>query len=111
MSPRYIPEICSVIALFHTDISKLLLHVYLARGVVEFNAGAWNRVDIYIKLNTIGVHDGILNVWINGTQKVNYTNLVFRNKRSGRYRFSDVVNLFRRQHITVRNTFNDIHVL
>lgn len=47
------------------------------RGLIQFAAGSWNKMDIYIKLNTLGSSDGLLQVWQNGRVVINMNNLQY----------------------------------
>jgi hypothetical protein len=38
----------------------------------------WQHVKVHVKLNTPGVSDGLLEMWINGVQTMEYTNINFR---------------------------------
>lgn len=43
-----------------------------------FSVGAWHRVEMYFKLNTVGSTDGVFKMWVDGTLTHNITNFVWR---------------------------------
>ena len=47
-------------------------------GSALIQAGRWIRYEILMTINDIGVANGTLKVWINGTQTHNYTDVVWR---------------------------------
>ena len=47
-------------------------------GASLIQAGRWIRYEILMTINDIGVANGTLKVWINGTQTHHYTNVVWR---------------------------------
>jgi len=51
------------------------------RGFANFVAGDWNRIIIRIKLNTVGLHDGILQISINN-KTMTYDKMNWRNNDS-----------------------------
>jgi hypothetical protein len=50
----------------------------IGRGFVSFIAGEWNNVTMHIKLNTVGVTDGLLELSINN-KTFTYKNMTWRN--------------------------------
>ncbi|RUO96136.1 polysaccharide lyase family 14 protein [Jimgerdemannia flammicorona] len=51
----------------------------ISRGNVQFTAGTWTAIDLYIQLNRPGSKDGVVSVWVNGYLVINTTNLVYHN--------------------------------
>lgn len=45
-----------------------------------FEKNKWNTVKEYVKMNTPGRSDGILQVWVNGVKKVDYRKMIWRSK-------------------------------
>jgi hypothetical protein len=53
--------------------------VYNVNGAsVPINDNQWYCVETHIKMNTPGVADGIVELWIDGVQTINYTKRLFR---------------------------------
>jgi len=48
----------------------------------KLKAGAWNKVEVEVTMNTIGASNGTLRVWINGSQTASASNLQWRKKGS-----------------------------
>jgi hypothetical protein len=46
-----------------------------------FNKGAWNTVEQHVRLNTPGVANGVLEVWMNGKLCIKLTNLIYRSAK------------------------------
>ena len=40
--------------------------------------GQWNTIKERLVLNSPGVPNGVLQVWVNGVQKINYSGIIFR---------------------------------
>lgn len=53
----------------HSHVTEKGCHVW-RRGFFKLNRGAWNDVTLYVKLNTVGRNDGIIQVEVNGTKDV-----------------------------------------
>lgn len=51
-------------------------HIYGDGPSKQFNwePGKWYFIEQHVKLNTLGLSDGVLEVWINGERTTNYTN-------------------------------------
>lgn len=47
------------------------------------NAGNWNCIEAHVKLNTIGLSDGIQEFWVDGVLDASRTNLNFRGSYTG----------------------------
>ena len=47
-------------------------------GQVYFKRGAWNRVEIYYKMNTPGVLNGRLKGWLNGKLALDTNRIMYR---------------------------------
>ncbi len=47
---------------------------------VQVSPGAWHRLEIRLKLNTLGSSDGIAEMWIDGTKKLEHTDVNFRDQ-------------------------------
>jgi hypothetical protein len=46
-----------------------------------FKKGAWNTVEQHVRLNTPGVANGVLEVWMNGKLCIKLTNLIYRSAK------------------------------
>ena len=46
----------------------------------SYTAGAWHHVKVRYKMNTVGASNGILQIWLDGTQVVNISNFVYRTR-------------------------------
>ncbi|KAK9767072.1 hypothetical protein K7432_003382 [Basidiobolus ranarum] len=44
----------------------------------RFNAGSWNKVDLFVQLNTGNEQNGYLKLYVNGKLQVDLSNLVYR---------------------------------
>lgn len=44
-----------------------------------FTVGAWHHVEVVFIVNTIGSANGVLKIWIDGTQTHNYSTVTYRN--------------------------------
>ncbi|RUS21689.1 polysaccharide lyase family 14 protein [Endogone sp. FLAS-F59071] len=49
----------------------------IGRGLIQFVAGEWNKIDLYIQLNTVGSSNGLLQVWQNGKIVINMNDLQY----------------------------------
>lgn len=45
-----------------------------------FVAGQWHHVQVCYTMNTVGKRDGVLKAWMDGVQRVNVTNFVYRTR-------------------------------
>ncbi|KAI8803903.1 hypothetical protein BJ742DRAFT_827140, partial [Cladochytrium replicatum] len=54
----------------------------LGRGLFKFNAGAWNNMGIYVRLNTPGQKNGLVQVSQNGNVVINTTGVLFQDANS-----------------------------
>ncbi|MFZ5622625.1 MAG: heparin lyase I family protein [Pseudomonadota bacterium] len=45
---------------------------------VSIRRGEWDRIKLFIRPNTPGSSDGIIRLWVNGVQKMEYTNVAMR---------------------------------
>ncbi|KAK9764950.1 hypothetical protein K7432_007114 [Basidiobolus ranarum] len=52
----------------------------IGRGF-DFNKGAWNRVALYIQVNTIGKEDGIIQLYLNDTLWLDIREIPFRKEK------------------------------
>ncbi len=43
-----------------------------------FVKGKWNKIKQRVVLNSPGVANGVLQVWINDVQKINYSGIIYR---------------------------------
>ncbi|KAI8811272.1 hypothetical protein BJ742DRAFT_753808 [Cladochytrium replicatum] len=50
----------------------------LGRGMFKFTAGTWNAIGIYVRLNTPGKRNGIVQIFKNGELVINSTNILFQ---------------------------------
>lgn len=55
---------------------------YNNRGYVKINTGTWYKLTYYVKLNTSGMSNGIIRIWVNDTLVSDYTDM---NMRGGIY--------------------------
>jgi hypothetical protein len=46
-----------------------------------FSKGAWNTVEQHVRMNTPGVADGVLEVWMNGKLCIKVTNMIWRSAK------------------------------
>ncbi|ORY35660.1 hypothetical protein BCR39DRAFT_511370 [Naematelia encephala] len=54
----------------------------LSRGSFTFASGQWQTVWLLVVLNTVGTADGIVELWYNGVQALQFTNLELRSAES-----------------------------
>jgi len=47
-----------------------------------FVKGSWNKIKERVLLNTPGVADGVLQVWVNNVRKLNYSGIIYRVNKS-----------------------------
>ena len=50
----------------------------LAHGIIHAHLNEWHWYEMHVKVNTPGVSDGIIQVWIDGVLYVNYSTVPFR---------------------------------
>ena len=50
----------------------------LGRGNFKFLLGQWNSVALYLKLNDVGIDNGIIHLTVNGQPAFEYSNYIFR---------------------------------
>ncbi len=69
------------------DISKCGVDYDIADAVPN----TWYKIRQYIKLNTPGVNNGILKVWVNDVLKVNVSNILYREAGKGAVKINAAV--------------------
>ncbi|ORY96287.1 hypothetical protein BCR43DRAFT_270553 [Syncephalastrum racemosum] len=52
--------------------------VSFSRGVIQFKTNQWTTLEMYVKVNNASKSDGILQVWQDGSLKINQQNLQYR---------------------------------
>jgi hypothetical protein len=52
--------------------------------------GQWYCIEYHWKMNTPNVQDGVLEIWVNGTQSLNYTNVAFRDSAHANAAFTKI---------------------
>lgn len=56
---------------------------------------AWHKVEVFMKLNSVssgkGVADGVIQYWLDGTQLMNYKNIMFRTGQNSDMKFNQLV--------------------
>ncbi len=58
----------------------------LGRGKFKFVPNAWNKIKVYVKLNDVGKHNGIVRVFHNGKEAIECDCVTFRNNKSTQIR-------------------------
>jgi hypothetical protein len=58
---------------------------YSSSNIFRIQAGRWYTIEIRRRLNDAGVDNGILQMWIDGTLLINYSNVRFRVPWNGTY--------------------------
>jgi hypothetical protein len=66
-------------------------------GQVYFKRGAWNRIEVYYKMNTPGILDGSLKAWLNGVKVLDTNSIMYRmpggeHLKIGQFRFASFYN-------------------
>ncbi|MHB8056974.1 MAG: hypothetical protein ACYDHC_03665 [Desulfuromonadaceae bacterium] len=68
---------------------------YLSGASGVFSLGAWHRVEVYYKMNSIvsgkAVADGTVTYWLDGQQIINHTNVVMRTGQYPSMKFNQIV--------------------
>ncbi|CAH1791940.1 unnamed protein product [Owenia fusiformis] len=50
----------------------------VGRGSFRFNRGRWYNLKQYVRLNTVGLNDGVLRVWLDDVLVIDYNDVGFR---------------------------------
>jgi hypothetical protein len=64
-------------------------------GSQNFALNTWHKVEAYFRMNSIsankGVADGIMQMWVNGTQVINKTNIIYRTNQHSTNKWATLV--------------------